>query len=248
MAEFPEKDLQRRLSLYQVFLKLYEHHGSLLDEILQLENLSQPSLRGVQPRYVQGVVDSSIVYVISNLCEGKTQSLRQPQQIWTMGRDRTCGIHIADKHVSRRHAAIQYIDEKGFYLIDFSSTNGTFVNGEPVYQPIKLQDGDRIRLGNISFSFFVNLASPQVLPRVAVELLMQLVPRKNGDEVEIPSYSLARKKYQPENLDSTVQVFRDLDLIGSEPLEIATFEPSLTKQRQSEILDEFFRRQVTDNG
>ncbi|EHC19508.1 FHA domain-containing protein [Fischerella thermalis] len=240
IAEFSEKELEKRLSLYQVFLKLYEHHSSFLDEILQLENLPQPLSTGVQGCYLQGVIDSSDVYVITNLSEGKTQKLLQPQYIWTIGRDRTCGICVCDRRVSRRHAAIQYIenaDYSGFYLVDFSSTNGTFVNGEPVYRPIKLQDGDHIRLGSMTFSFYMNLTPPQVLPRVAVELLMQLVTRKSGDEVQI------NRKVSLENLDHTLEAFRQIPILNSEEIAV-----SLSQKQQSEILDNFFSKQMPSNS
>ncbi|PMB22100.1 FHA domain-containing protein [Fischerella thermalis] len=240
IAEFSEKELEKRLSLYQVFLKLYEHHSSFLDEILQLENLPQPLSTGVQGCYLQGVIDGSAVYVITNLCEGKTQTLLQPQYIWTIGRDRTCGICVCDRRVSRRHAAIQYIensDYSGFYLVDFSSTNGTFVNGEPVYRPIKLQDGDHIRLGSMTFSFYVNLTPPQVLPRVAIELLMQLVTRKSGDEVQI------NRKVSLENLDHTLEAFKEIPILNSEEIAV-----SLSQKQQSEILDNFFSKQMPSNS
>lgn len=240
IAEFSEKELEKRLSLYQVFLKLYEHHSSFLDEILQLENLPQPLSTGVQGCYLQGVIDGSAVYVITNLCEGKTQTLLQPQYIWTIGRDRTCGICVCDRRVSRRHAAIQYIensDYSGFYLVDFSSTNGTFVNGEPVYRPIKLQDGDHIRLGSMTFSFYVNLTPPQVLPRVAIELLMQLVTRKSGDEVQI------NRKVSLESLDHTLEAFKEIPILNSEEIAV-----SLSQKQQSEILDNFFSKQMPSNS
>jgi pSer/pThr/pTyr-binding forkhead associated (FHA) protein len=238
MAELQEKELERRLNLYQVFLKLYEHHGSLLDEILQLENLYQPSFGGVKSCYVQGIVDGSLAYAISNLGEGKTQTLRQPQQIWTIGRDRNCGIYIAERYVSRRHAAIQYIDNQGFYLIDFNSTNGSFVNGEPVYQPLKLKDGDRIRLGNITFSFFITNTC-RLLPTVAVELLMQLVPRM-GSEVEIVNSAFNRQKTFIDKPSDTVEIFRESGFL--EKLE--HLHDSLSFDQKSEILDRFLSKQA----
>ena len=36
MATSEDKELKQRLGLYQVFLKLYEHHRGLLDEILKV--------------------------------------------------------------------------------------------------------------------------------------------------------------------------------------------------------------------
>ncbi|MGJ5674296.1 MAG: FHA domain-containing protein [Nostochopsis sp.] len=245
MAELSENELKKRLSLYQVFLKLYEHHSSFLDEILHLENLPQSSFTGLQRCYIQGIVDGSAVSVITNLCEGKTETLLQPQHIWTIGRDRTCGIHLCDQRVSRRHAAIQYIknaEYSGFYLVDFSSTNGTFVNGEPVYCPIKLQDGDHLRLGSMAFSFYTNSTPPQVLPRVAVELWMQLVTHKSGDEAPITNSPFGKKTSLNDNCDETLEALRELPILNIEEIAV-----SLSQKQQSEILDDFFNKQIPSN-
>ncbi|RAM48558.1 MAG: FHA domain-containing protein [Hapalosiphonaceae cyanobacterium JJU2] len=246
MTELSENELKKRLSLYQVFLKLYEHHSSFLDEILQLDNLPQSPLTGVQGCYLQGIIDGSAISVITNLCEGKTQRLLQPQQIWTIGRDRSCGIHVCDQRVSRRHAAIQYIkdtDHSGFYLVDFSSTNGTFVNGEPVYRPMKLQDGDHLRLGSMTFYFYTNSIPSQVLPKVAVELLMQLVTHKKGDEGSINSNPFGKKTSLNDKFDQTLEAFRELPILNVE--EIAAL---LTQKQRSEILDNFFCKQIPINS
>lgn len=239
MAELAENELVRKLNLYQVFLKLYEHHSSLLDEILQLENLGHQSLKRPKLSYVQGVIDADAVYLITNLCENKTQSLLQPQQIWTIGRDRSSGIRVADKYLSRRHAAIQYVDKKDFYLIDFKSTNGSAVNGEPVFGPVKLKDGDRIRLGTMTFDFFLN-HSNRVLPTVAMELLMQRVARMDGVSGETSSKSHYLQKPQTENLDAAVAVSQeDSDLIN----QLGNWYGSFSLEQKSEILDRFFNNQ-----
>ncbi|MBN3963311.1 FHA domain-containing protein [Nostoc sp. NMS8] len=242
MTDFAQTEIERRLTLYQVFLKLYEHHSSLLDEILQLENLSQPSLTRVKACYVYGVVDTAAVYLMTNLCDNQTQSLRQPQRIWTIGRNSTSGICIADNHLSRRHAAIQHIDEQGFYLIDFNSTNGSFVNGDRTVGRIKLKDGDRIRLGNMTFDFFVNYTY-RVLPTVAIDLLMQLVHRKGNHPVEMLTYSQNRQKPLTEKPDSNLETFRNFGLV--EKLE-NRYE-NFSSEQKSEILDRFFTRQIPSN-
>jgi pSer/pThr/pTyr-binding forkhead associated (FHA) protein len=212
MAEFVEVELERRLRLYQTFLKLYEHHSGLLDGILQLETVNQSSLAGVKSFYLQGVIDGSTAYAITNLYAGETQTLRQPQKIWTIGRDRTSGIHLPDTYVSRRHAAIQYIDEEqSFCLIDFNSTNGSYLNGERVFQPVKLKDGDKIRLGNVVFYFFLNIKTLS-LPTVAVELLMQLVPNQER-EVNLASHQSSKTKVFIENPDSTVEMLKSIGYI-----------------------------------
>jgi len=242
MADFTQTEIERRLTLYQVFLKLYEHHGSLLDEILQIENVYQPSLMRVKVYYIHGVVDNGAVYLMTNLCNNQTQSLQQPQRIWTIGRNRSSGICIADSYMSRRHAAIQHIDEQGFYLIDFNSSNGSFVNGDRAEEPIKLKDGDRIRLGSMTFNFFVNYTC-RVLPTVAMELLMQLVPRKSDNEVQILNYPSDKQKLLSEEPDNNLEVFRNSGLVGK----FEHWYDNFSSEQKSEILDRFFSRQTPDN-
>ncbi|AKG20289.1 FHA domain-containing protein [Calothrix sp. 336/3] len=243
MAEFTENDLERRLSLYQVFLKLYENHTHLLDEILQLEDVFQPSASGSVQKYVHGVIDGANIYIITNLGEGKTQVLSQPQGIWTIGRDRSNGIHLHDKYLSRRHGGIQYVEGKGFYLVDLSSTNGTFVNGEPIYQPRLLEDGDRIRLGSVTFSFFVNYATARVLPNIAMELLIQLVPKSEDSSEEIATYALMKNNYPPDKSGATFGAFYGSDRLQGEFTRKSIEIPQLNSEQQSAILEAFFRRQ-----
>ncbi|MEH2135246.1 FHA domain-containing protein [Nostoc sp.] len=241
MAEFAQTEIERRLTLYQVFLKLYEHHSTLLDEILQLENLSQPSLKKMKVCYVHGVVDNAAVYLMTNLCDNQTQSLRQPQQIWTIGRNHNSGICIPDNYMSGRHAAIQYIDDQGFYFIDFNSTNGSFVNGDRAFGPIKLKDGDRIRLGNMTFDFFVNYAC-RILPTVTMELLMQLVQKKK-EQLEILTLSPNRQIFIPGKSDENLDAFRNPPLFEKFKHDYNNF----SSEQKSEILDRFFSRQKPYN-
>ncbi|RCJ25816.1 peptide-binding protein [Nostoc sp. ATCC 43529] len=242
MADFAQTEIEQRLTLYQVFLKLYEHHSGLLDEILQLENLHQPSLKRVKTYYVNGIVDTATVYLMTNLCDNQTQSLRQPQQIWTIGRGRSSGICIADSYMSRRHAAIQHIEEEGFYLIDFNSTNGSFVNEQRAVEPIKLKDGDRIRLGNLSFNFFVE-DKCRVLPTVAMELLMQLINRKSESKAEILTYPRDRPKILIDRPNDNLEVFRNSGL----PDKIDRWYENFSSEQKSEILDRLFSRQKPYN-
>jgi pSer/pThr/pTyr-binding forkhead associated (FHA) protein len=164
---YANEELQQRLSLYQVFLKLYEHNRGLLDEILHLENSGSKSLAGVTLPYLQGIIGNQRVYLITNLLGGKTQAIAQPQQAWTIGRDhRKVNIAIQDSRLSRCHASIQYT-AGGFCLTDLESSNGSFVNGEQVWRSAVLKDGDRIRLGSLSFVFFICHPAEIPVPAVA---------------------------------------------------------------------------------
>ena len=75
------------------------------------------------------------------------------KQHWTLGRSRTCDVVIDDQWISRGHAMLQRMDGGEFYLVDFGSKNGSFVNGRRVSTPVRLSDGDRLRLGEVRVEF-----------------------------------------------------------------------------------------------
>lgn len=153
---FEGQELQHRLRLFQIFSKLYEQHQDLLDEILALDShSSRPSKAQGLFTYIQAMVIGNRAHLMTNLMDGRSQTLTQAQQIWTIGRDsQQVVISIRDKRLSRRHAAIHYSQQE-FRLIDLGSTNGSFVNGERIRDQYPLRDGDRIRLGSMTFSFFI---------------------------------------------------------------------------------------------
>ncbi len=158
LASQSNREVQERLELFQIFSKIYSHHRTLLNDILDLESSGGKSLARLGLfYYMQGVVLEQGAYLITNLLDGKTRALQQPSHIWTIGRDpRQVAIILRDKRLSRCHAAIQYIPQRGFFLSDLESRNGSFINGERIHQQhYCLSDGDRLRLGSITFSFFI---------------------------------------------------------------------------------------------
>lgn len=155
LSKAADAELQQRLALYQVFLRLYEQNRGLLEEILNLENGSSKALASVTIPYIQGLVLRQQVYLVTNILGKGSQCLTQSQNLWIIGRDsQRVNLPILDKRLSRRHAAIRYTNGQ-FYLVDLGSSNGSYVNGEPVRRCFVLKDGDRIRLGSLSFAFFI---------------------------------------------------------------------------------------------
>jgi pSer/pThr/pTyr-binding forkhead associated (FHA) protein len=61
-------------------------------------------------------------------------------------------IKLDDPFASSRHARIS---REGHVLVieDLGSTNGTYLNEEPLSGPQPLYDGDRIRIGDSEFSY-----------------------------------------------------------------------------------------------
>lgn len=234
-------EIEQRLGLYQVFLKLYEHHRNLLDEILQLEKTTNTTFSSPTTRCVTGVIQGEQAYLVTNLVNGKTQTLLQSQGIWTIGRDRQLAISIADRRLSRRHAVIQYIRNEGFYLVDLESTNGSFVNGEPIHGRLLLKDGDRVRLSSLAFSFFLCNDS-QTLEDVPPDILVQLT-----SGTVTPSLATAKHQAAPllsgEQKEATSKFLQDPGEL-EEPAVIESPVAQLSPAQQSEILDRFFNRQI----
>jgi FHA domain len=74
-----------------------------------------------------------------------------PEAGATLGRGNV-EIQIEDPFASARHARIT---RQGYVLVieDLGSTNGTYLNEEPLSGPQPLHPGDRIRIGDSEFSY-----------------------------------------------------------------------------------------------
>jgi hypothetical protein len=68
-----------------------------------------------------------------------------------LGRGTDCDLRLVDPGVSRHHAEIR-VEDGEVVLVDLGSTNGTFVNGQPVRR-IALADGTRVTLGRTTLVF-----------------------------------------------------------------------------------------------
>lgn len=86
-----------------------------------------------------------------------------PAGHWSIGRDAASDIVFDDAGVSRRHAMLTS-DGAGLTLEDTGSTNGTQVNGDPLWQERRLADGDEVRLGAMAFRVEMLPGSAPVAP------------------------------------------------------------------------------------
>jgi diguanylate cyclase (GGDEF)-like protein len=69
-----------------------------------------------------------------------------------IGRDETNGIPVDIASVSRRHAQLGCTGSS-WWVVDLSSTNGTFHNGREVVSTTQLANGDILKLGGAIFKF-----------------------------------------------------------------------------------------------
>jgi hypothetical protein len=79
----------------------------------------------------------------------RTYELNAPLTI--LGRGTDCDLRLVDPGVSRHHAELR-VEDGEVVLVDLGSTNGTFVNGQPVRR-VTLTDGTRVTLGRTTLVF-----------------------------------------------------------------------------------------------
>jgi hypothetical protein len=83
------------------------------------------------------------VEVVEGAEAGRQLTLSGPLEI---GRQDDLGLPLDDSQVSRRHARISPSGD-GAIVEDLGSTNGTYVNGQPIHGQRELGPGDRVRMG-----------------------------------------------------------------------------------------------------
>ena len=111
-----------------------------------------------------------------------------------VGRDPGLGVSVPLEGISRRHARITF-DGKNYWIEDLKSTNGTFLNGEPV-QKDRLRHLDVITLGKKADLLFVlRSAERQVVKRHGI-VRAALAPAEAADaaphEVGVGEITLGR--------------------------------------------------------
>ncbi len=107
----------------------------------------------------------------------------------TVGREGT-DVLVFDKTVSRTHARLEMAEGGAVSVEDFSSTNGTRVNGERLMPHALrlLADGDRVEFGSVSYTLHLPEAA-WVTPAGAAELPAPPVSEARAQVVEAQSGS-----------------------------------------------------------
>src|SRR3974390_3551901 len=70
-----------------------------------------------------------------------------------IGRSPSNQVVLPSDKISRRHAVIQVQNELEYWLVDFGSRNGTYLNGQRILRPTRLRHGDRLATGPFEFVF-----------------------------------------------------------------------------------------------
>jgi predicted component of type VI protein secretion system len=91
---------------------------------------------------------SLVVQTPGNKMDGKVLEIKLAQ--FLVGRDPQCHLRPASALISKRHCALLQRDGKA-YVRDFDSTNGTFVNDQPVKGEVELKHNDKLKIGPLLF-------------------------------------------------------------------------------------------------
>jgi DNA-binding winged helix-turn-helix (wHTH) protein len=78
-----------------------------------------------------------------------------------LGRGSDCDIIIPMRQVSRQHSRI-YPELDSFFIEDLDSKNGTYVNGQLLREPVRLDDGDELQISLAQH--FIFLSSDATMP------------------------------------------------------------------------------------
>ena len=94
-----------------------------------------------------------------------------------IGRDDSCTVVIQNRQVSRYHARFNY-GPQGVQIEDLGSKNGTHINGQQVFEPIMLQDGDIIQIAFAQQFIFMSSDSTIQLEKPGEGLVEPVQPRQ----------------------------------------------------------------------
>lgn len=115
-----------------------------------------------------------------------------------VGRDPQCHLRPASPMISKRHCALLQREGKAF-IRDFGSTNGTFVNNEPVKGEVELHHGDQLKIGPLSFEVRLEISTPvnRPTPPPPTKPATKTVP---ANKSSTPAPATAAKPPAPEQM------------------------------------------------
>lgn len=106
----------------------------------------------------------SLIVLAAGKQEGKTLDIKVPN--FLIGRDPQCHLRPSSPMISKKHCALIVKDGK-VYLKDYGSTNGSFVNDQPVKNAVQLKHGDKLKIGPLHFEVRLEVSAEAGQPVAA---------------------------------------------------------------------------------
>ena len=110
-----------------------------------------PGVGEDRSRYVENEFPRAAWLVASDVAPPSTFLLPVHKKA-QIGRGPDNDLMLNETYASRFHADIEFRDG-GYYLRDLNTSNGTFVNGTRINEPVMLKDGDQIKIGESILKF-----------------------------------------------------------------------------------------------
>ncbi|MGL5248102.1 MAG: FHA domain-containing protein FhaB/FipA [Brooklawnia sp.] len=116
------------------------------EELVAADERASSIRQGGLRRRKGGKSPPTKVAITTGRASGTSATLPEVGQEIILGRASACELDVDDDYASSRHAKIWH-DDEGFVVEDLASTNGTYVNGQQISQPTRINVGDVIRIG-----------------------------------------------------------------------------------------------------
>lgn len=130
----------------------------------------------------------SLVVLAAGSMQGKGIDVKLSQ--FLVGRDPQCHLRPSSPLISKRHCAVIQREGKVF-IRDFGSTNGTFVNDEPVKGEVELHNDDKLKIGPLLFAVKIEATAPvnqpTPLPPTKVPATTKTAPAAPGTDANLPA-------------------------------------------------------------
>jgi len=110
--------------------------------ILRADLTGEKKYGVIKPKRVQ-VEPRELVVVEGPAAGAKVSIEKRPI---TIGRASICDLTLEDDFISSRHLRIS-MQSNGYVVEDLGSTNGTWVEGERLSEPVLIKPGVRIKMG-----------------------------------------------------------------------------------------------------
>ena len=114
----------------------------------------------------------------------------QVRSSYSMGRGAACDLVVLDHRASRHHCDIRW-NGRQWEVLDRGSTNGTLANGMPVHQPVALQPGSTIAIGETTLVLRHEAAQPAapLPPQPSTQPSQPAVAGQPGPLQPVPVYA-----------------------------------------------------------
>lgn len=130
-------------------VKAYSRFSELLRD-RKIENVAGQTA-AVSLEEIQRLAYVAARLTVAGPGPNKGRSFQLSQSPFRIGRSPDADAQVEDLRLSRQHAEISFDSRGSFWIRDLGSTNGTFVNGQPIDGQTAVRQGDRISLGGLEF-------------------------------------------------------------------------------------------------